>query len=307
MHNELVRETLSTNNMLVLVVEDDPISALISTQALSDPYVTHHVSDGRAAVDFCESTPPDLVLMDINMPGISGLEACVILKNNDMTKDIPVIFITAASDPQSEDECWDAGCVDFISKPFSIKTLRHRVNFHLSIKILTDQLKHQARYDGLTNINNRRFFDEYILKQSKLAARNKTPLALLMIDIDYFKQYNDTYGHLKGDECLKTVASAIQKALVRPADCVARFGGEEFVVVLPATDAIGCQYVGEHLLEVIHELHIAHSGAPSKELTVSIGGALVEQGSLNVQKVIEQADKQLYLAKQGGRDRFIMS
>ena len=293
--------------MVVLVVEDDPISAIISTQALSETYVTHHVSDGHTAVDFCESSPPDLVLMDINMPGISGLEACSILKSNIITKDIPIIFITAASDPQSEDDCWDAGCVDFISKPFSIKTLRNRVNFHLSIKILTDQLKHQAASDGLTNINNRRFFDGYFLEQSKLAARNKTPLALLMVDIDYFKQYNDTYGHVKGDECLKMVAAALKNAAERPTDCVARYGGEEFVIVLPATDANGSHHVGEHLIEIIHELHIAHLGSPLKELTVSIGGAIVEQGSLDVENVIEQADKQLYLAKQSGRDRFLMA
>ncbi|MBU3004464.1 diguanylate cyclase [Paraglaciecola arctica] len=293
--------------MTVLVVEDDPISAIISTQALSDIYDTHHVSDGRAAVDFCLMTPPDLVLMDINMPGISGLEACGILKRNVLTKDIPVVFITAASDPQSEDECWDAGCVDFISKPFSIKTLRHRVNSHLSVKILTDELKRLATSDALTNIKNRRFFDEYFLAQSKLAARNREPLGLLMVDIDYFKQYNDTYGHIKGDDCLKVVADALTKAFVRPTDCVARYGGEEFVVVLPSTDLKGMQHLGKYLIEIVHELKIEHLGSPFKKLTVSIGGALVEQGEEQVENAIEQADKQLYTAKRQGRDKFLMA
>lgn len=292
--------------MVVLVVEDDPISAIISTQALSDNYVTHHVSNGQGAVDFCKSTPPDLVLMDINMPGISGLEACSILKNNVITKDIPVVFITGASDPQSEDECWDAGCVDFITKPFSVKTLRHRVNAHVSVKILTDELKRLANYDALTNINNRRFFDDYLLEQSKLAARNKTPLGLLLIDLDYFKQYNDTYGHLKGDECLKILAGALTEIATRPTDCAARYGGEEFVIVLPNTDAKGIQHVAEHLIKVIHTLNLAHSGSPFKKVTVSIGGAVVEQGSIDTQKVIEQSDKNLYVAKQNGRDRFVM-
>jgi diguanylate cyclase (GGDEF)-like protein len=293
--------------VVVLVVEDDPISAIISTQALSDIYATHHVSDGQAAVNFCESTAPDLVLMDINMPGMSGLEACGLLKSNPITKDIPVVFITAASDPQSEDECWDAGCVDFISKPFSIKTLRHRVNSHLSVKILTDKLKQQATYDGLTNINNRRFFDEYFLEQSKLAARNKTSLGLLMIDLDYFKQYNDTYGHLKGDECLKKVASTLTGIAVRPTDRASRYGGEEFTIVLPNTDAKGVEHIGKHLIDVIQKLNIAHLGSPFKKLTVSIGGAIVEHGSIDVNKAIGQADKQLYLAKQSGRDRFLMA
>ena len=307
MIDSIVNETLSSKKIVVLVVEDDPISAIISTQALSDAYITHHVSDGRTAVDFCESTPPDLVLMDINMPGMSGLEACNILKSNVITKNIPVVFITAASDPQSEDECWDAGCVDFIAKPFSVKTLRHRVNSHLSVKILTDELKRLATYDGLTDIKNRRFFDDYFLEQSKLAARNKTPLALLMVDIDYFKQYNDTYGHLKGDECLKIVASELQKAVERPTDCVARYGGEEFVVVLPDTDANGAQHVGEHLIKIIRELNVAHSASPFKKLTISVGGAIVEQGLLHIEEVIKQADKQLYAAKQSGRDKFLMA
>lgn len=267
--------TLATKKMMVLVVEDDPISAIISTQALSDIYDTHHVSDGKSAVDFCESSPPDLVLMDINMPGISGLEACYILKNNVNTKDIPVVFITAASDPQSEDECWDAGCVDFISKPFSVKTLRHRINAHLSVKILTDELKRLATSDALIKIKNRRFFDGFFLEQSQLAARNKTPLGLLLIDIDYFKQYNDTYGHLKGDDCLKIVAGALAAGTQRPTDSAARYGGEEFVIVLPNTDVRGIQHVGEHLIKVIRELNVVHSGSPFKKLTVSIGGAIV--------------------------------
>ncbi|WP_293748065.1 diguanylate cyclase [uncultured Paraglaciecola sp.] len=307
MSDSLVTKTISSQKIVVLVVEDDLISATISTQALADSYDAHHVSDGQAAVDFCESTPPDLVLMDINMPGMSGLEAYDVLKKNVITKDIPVIFITAASDPQSEDECWDAGCVDFISKPFSVKTLRHRINAHLSVKILTDELKRLATSDGLTQIHNRRFFDTYFLEQSELAARNKTPLGLLMIDIDYFKQYNDTYGHLKGDDCLKVVAAAPSSATKRPTDCVARYGGEEFVVVLPNTDAKGVQYVGEHLVEVIRELNLTHAGSTFKKLTISIGGAIVEQGSRETEKVIEQADKKLYAAKQNGRDQFLMA
>jgi diguanylate cyclase (GGDEF)-like protein len=292
--------------MVVLVVEDDPINAIIYTQALSDIYDTHHVSDGKSAVDFCEGSPPDLVLMDINMPGISGLEACDILKNNVNTKAIPVVFITAASDPQSEDECWDAGCVDFISKPFSVKTLRHRINSHLSVKILTDELKRLVTSDALTKIKNRRFFDGFFLEQSQLAARNKTPLGLLMIDIDYFKQYNDTYGHLKGDDCLKIVAAALTAATKRPTDSAARYGGEEFVIVLPNTDVRGIQHVGEHLIKVIRELNVVHLGSPFKKLTVSIGGVIVEQGSLDTEKAIEQADKNLYAAKQSGRNRFLM-
>jgi diguanylate cyclase (GGDEF)-like protein len=289
----------------VLLVEDDPISALISSQAVSDIYDVVHVSNGLTALDFCESTPPDLVLMDINMPAMNGLVACNLLKANEVTQDIPVIFITANSDPTSEDECWDAGCVDFISKPFSVKTLRHRVNAHLSVKLLTDKLKRLATYDGLTNIQNRRFFDSYIDEQVKLSVRQKTPLGLLMIDIDYFKQYNDNYGHLKGDDCLKDVAAALVAVAERPTDCVARFGGEEFAIVMPNTDDKGVQHVGEHLLKTIQELNIEHTGSPIQKLTVSLGGASLSGASLDVNALIELADKRLYQAKQTGRNKLL--
>ncbi|MGS2719640.1 GGDEF domain-containing response regulator [Paraglaciecola aestuariivivens] len=297
---------ISTQESRILVVEDDEVSALISMQALSDIYQAHHVSSGQAALDFCENTPPDIVLMDINMPGMSGLEACLKLKQNPETKHIPVIFITAHSDPQSEDDCWDAGCVDFITKPFSIKTLRHRVNSHLAVKQLTDKLMHLATYDALTKIQNRRFFDGFILEQAKLAARNNNSLGLLMIDIDYFKQYNDTYGHVKGDECLIAVANALTDIIGRPTDCVARYGGEEFAVVLPDTDSKGVEHVAISILNAIRDLNIPHSESEFGKLTVSIGGTIIKNGSLAVEQAIIKADELLYQAKDNGRNTLVV-
>lgn len=301
------RDELSAEKTLILLVEDDDISALICTQALSDIYRTEHVTSGQAALDFCQDNIPDLILMDINMPGISGLETCKMLKGNAITKDIPVMFITGHSDPLMEDECWDAGCVDFINKPFSIKTLRHRVNAHLTVKHLTDKLKRLATYDGLTNIPNRFFFDGFFLEQVKLAARHKTSIGVLMIDIDYFKQYNDSYGHLQGDECLKLVAKALSQCVERPTDCVARYGGEEFVIVLPSTDLEGVEYLAEKLLATASALNLPHSGSVFKKLTISIGGTIIDHGSLDVQQVIARADKNLYKAKNSGRNKAVIT
>jgi diguanylate cyclase (GGDEF)-like protein len=289
-----------------LLVEDDDISALICTQALSDIYQSKHVTSGQDALDFCQKVIPDLILMDINMPGLSGLETCNMLKSNPTTQDIPIIFITAHSDPLSEDECWDAGCVDFITKPFSVKTLRHRVNAHLTVKNLTDKLKRLATYDGLTDIPNRRFFDGYLHEQARLAARHSSQLGVLMIDIDYFKPYNDTYGHLKGDECLKLIADTLSKVVERPTDCVARYGGEEFVMVLPNTGIEGVRYIADRLLEAIRALNLPHSGSNFEKLTVSIGGTTIEPGASDIEEVIARADKYLYQAKNNGRNRAVV-
>lgn len=301
------RDELSSKRSLILLVEDDDISALICTQSLSDTYHIERVTDGETAIEYCQIKSPDLILMDINMLGISGLETCKMLKSNAVTENIPVIFITAYSDPLIEDQCWDVGCVDFINKPFSVKTLRHRVKAHLTVKQLTDKLKRLATYDGLTNIPNRFFFDGYFLEQAKLAARLQSSLGLLIIDIDYFKQYNDTYGHLKGDECLKLVAKTLSESVERPTDCVARYGGEEFVIVLPNTNLEGVKFLAEKLVVEIAELNLPHSSSPFDKLTVSIGGTVIEQGSLDLQKVIARSDKNLYQAKNSGRNQAVIA
>lgn len=271
--------------------------------ALSDSFVTHHVTDGQAAIDFCAESLPDIILMDINMKPINGLDACRVLKNDTATSHIPIIFMTADVNPTTEDQCWDAGANDFINKPYSIKTLRNRVNSHLSVKLLTDKLKELVTIDGMTNILNRRYLDYYLDEQMRLASRNKASLGFLLIDIDYFKNFNDTFGHLRGDEVLKIVAKSLQSSLSRPSDAVARFGGEEFAIVLPDTQHDGLVHVAKRILNNIEELAILHPASPFEKLTVSIGGSMFEDKQLDQLQLIEKADNNLYKAKANGRNQ----
>ncbi|MEP1554677.1 MAG: diguanylate cyclase [Paraglaciecola sp.] len=293
--------------MLVLIVEDDPLSAVISMQALDGIYQTHHVSSGLEAIDFCQNIAPDLVLMDFNMPIMSGLETCNTLKRKFATKDIPVFFITGRTDPESEDECWDAGCVDFIAKPFSTQTLRHRVMSFLSMKASTDKLKHLSISDELTSIPNRRFFDGFFFQQAKLAARNNTILGLLKVDIDYFRQYNEEYGQFEADNCLKKIAKTLANFARRPTDFVARLEQDKFVLVLPDTDSAGVEYIANCLLETIRNLSIPHQPSPLEIVTICVGGTVVGDGSLDINPIIGRAENSLYQAKENGRNTFVIA
>lgn len=279
---------------------------MIATSALSSSFTTHHVVSGQQALDFCLETPPDIVLMDINMEGLDGLQTCSALKNDERTKHIPIIFSTVDVDPETEDKCWDAGAADFVSKPYSIKTLRNRVNSHLSVKLLTDKLKYLATIDGLTDVQNRRYLDFHLDEQLKLALRNKTSLGFLLIDIDYFKKFNDQYGHLRGDEVLRRVAKSIEDSLRRPSDSVARFGGEEFAVVLPDTDEAGLNHVAQNIIQSIEALTLKHASSPFGRLTVSIGGSMFKEEQADILQLIDKADKKLYQAKDQGRNQIII-
>lgn len=291
---------------MVLIVEDESISAVIAMSALSDSLLTHHVASGQEALDYCLVTLPDIILMDINMKGLDGLQTCVELKNDKRTRHIPIIFSTSDVDAETEDKCWDVGAADFVCKPYSIKTLRNRVNSHLSVKLLTDKLTHLATIDGLTNIQNRRYLDFHLEEQLKLAIRNKTSLGFLLIDIDYFKKFNDRYGHLRGDEVLRRVAKSLKNSLRRPSDSVARFGGEEFAVVLPDTDQAGLLHVANNIIQSIKKLAEPHKDSPFKTLTVSIGGAIFKSQKANLLKLVDETDKNLYRAKEQGRNRIII-
>ncbi|MDO6693974.1 diguanylate cyclase [Aliiglaciecola sp. 3_MG-2023] len=289
------------------MVEDEPISALIAAKALSDNFITHHVSSGQEALDFCDQKLPDIILMDINMPVMDGLTACRKLKDNDNTQEIPIIFVSSHNSPEAEDECWEAGCTDFITKPFSVTTLRHRVNSHLAAKLMSDKLKRLATVDGLTDVQNRHYFDGFLADQMKLCTRLKHHIGLILIDIDNFKLYNDTYGHIKGDECLRQVASTLRTVLKRPTDCLARYGGEEFAVVLPHTDARGVEHIANSMLSAIRALNLPHKLSSLSRVTISAGGICVSPQNLSQIALIQKADQNLYSAKDAGRDQFVVA
>lgn len=289
----------------ILIVDDEPINIHVLSNALNDTYNLFAVTSGREAIAFCMTHAPDLVLMDMDMPDINGVEACKTLKEKSETHDIPIVFVTGHGDSDAEDKCWEAGGVDFLTKPVNANTLNHRIKSHLALKELTDELRRMAYQDGLTQVSNRRYFDEYLLRQQKLSQRSGSFFALLMFDIDFFKSYNDHYGHLAGDDCLRLVAKVLKQSVERPGDFVARFGGEEFAVVLPETDIAGAILVATKLLANVRELGIKHKGSPFDVVTGSIGIAASDGSKKTLQELIDTADRRLYVAKTSGRDQFI--
>lgn len=292
----------SLNTGTVLVVDDQPINIQIIYQILGESYRVLMATNAEQALSVCKKSMPDLVLLDVMMPNISGLEICQLMKADPDIRDIPVIFVTGAQGQAEEDACWSAGGIDFIQKPFTPNTLRHRVNAHLTLKRQSDLLRSLAFVDGLTGTWNRRYFDQYLDSQIALAKRKDSALSLLLLDIDYFKRYNDHYGHLAGDDTLRRVAQAAKSCCNRPADIVARYGGEEFGVILPDTDSSGANVVAEKILTTISALDIPHLQSDFGHVTVSIGAAVnLRHGAT---ALIAAADQQLYNAKSSGRNQY---
>jgi diguanylate cyclase (GGDEF)-like protein len=290
----------------VLVVDDDELTTEIICNALSEICQAHSASTGQEALAFCERVIPDLILLDINMPEMNGDALFATLSNDKLTSSIPVIFITSDTSLETENKCWEAGCRDFVTKPFSALTLKHRISSHIENKKMSDYLQEQASTDGLTGISNRRYFDKYLEKQCRLANRSHRPISLLMVDIDQFKSYNDTYGHQFGDDCLKRIAKLLSNSLTRPTDYVARYGGEEFAIVLPDTDKKGASIVSRKILEAVKQLKIAHASVERQIVTASIGAASLSETQISPTNLISKADENLYLAKASGRDTYVI-
>jgi diguanylate cyclase (GGDEF)-like protein len=231
---------------------------------------------------------------------------CDELKTNVQTRNIPIIFITAMDEMEDEARGLELGAIDYITKPFSPQIVKARVRNHLELKLFRDRLMELSMIDGLTSIPNRRQFDRVISKEWQRALRKQTSVSLILLDIDFFKQYNDCYGHLKGDDSLKQVASALLNELHRPTDLVARYGGEEFVIVLPDTSPDGAIHVAQRIIERLAEINIEHQKSTvANYLTMSMGIASLPPSNENsVLDFIESADKALYRAKQNGRNRY---
>jgi len=217
-----------------------------------------------------------------------------------------VIFVTAKNAEADEELGLNLGAVDYITKPFVIPIARARIRNHILLKQQADRLESLSLLDALTDIPNRRRFDEALALEWKRAARDSKPLSLLMIDIDYFKQYNDFFGHGAGDICLQTVAAELVKGLARPGDLAARYGGEEFVVILPETTQESALQIAQRLRERIENKAIPHI-YPNAEsiITISVGVATQDKiiDSVSPKTLSDAADSALYLAKDGGRNR----
>lgn len=295
----------------LLVVDDQQINILTIYQIFHNDHEVFVATGGAQALDFCRTNdPPDLILLDIMMPDMDGLTVCQLLKAHPSTADIPIIFVTAQSTPDEETRALESGGVDFITKPVNPSVVRARVHTHLTLKAQSDLLRSQALIDGLTGVANRRCFDEALQTEWRRCQRNQLPLALLMMDIDHFKLYNDHYGHQAGDDCLRAVAAVLKAHLFRAHDLCARYGGEEFVCLLPECAAESASAKAEELRQAVANLGLPHQTSPTAaEVTISLGLAAVipdecEQGA---EDLLKAADSALYLAKRGGRNQVCLA
>ena len=290
----------------ILIVDDSPANLNILGKALVENYRLKVTTNGKDALSIARSpSPPDLILLDIMMPEMDGYEVCKKLKEDPETRDIPIIFITAMDSEQNEEYGLSLGAIDYVTKPFSVPIVKARVKNHMELKRYRDILKESSMVDGLTLIANRKRLDEGLRAEFDRARRLGSRLSFLMVDIDNFKAYNDTYGHLEGDKCLCLVAQALKDSLKRPADLVARFGGEEFGCVLPDTALEGALSLAEHMRKAVEDLAIPHeTSAVSEVITVSIGVAsFVPSGTDVCDDIVQMADTALYKAKSTGRNR----
>ncbi len=289
----------------ILIVDDSPTNIHVLAQTLGDDYELRAARDGTSALELLRNSDlPDLILLDVMMPGMDGYAVCREIKEDPLLKDIPIIFISTMDEVESEAKGLELGAVDYISKPFNAGIVRLRVKNHLELKQQKDFLARLSLTDGLTGIPNRRSFDETLEKEWKRARRLQTSITLLMIDIDDFKRYNDHYGHLAGDECLKKIASIFPETLTRPGDFCARYGGEEMACVLPDTDTAGGVFIAEQIQKRLKEIALEHiASSVADTVTISIGVASTRpQIAADCSSLIDKADKALYLAKSSGKN-----
>ena len=326
----------NVNKKKILIVDDriEQVKVLRFTLERKG-YQIEHSLDGETGIQLAHSILPDLILLDINMPKLDGYQVCHHLKSHQQTKEIPIIFLTAAEDVDCKVKGLELGGVDYVTKPFDLKEILARIHRQLEVSELQKQLKQRNKLlqqeinkcnqaeknlylanqqlkqlvitDSLTKVANRLRFDRYLSQEWKRLTREKAPLGLILCDVDYFKLYNDRYGHQAGDECLTKVAQAINRAVQRPADLVARYGGEEFAVIVPNTDAAGTTYIAHKIKVAVGSLAIRHELSDVSEyVTLSQGVTnIVPSHNLKEDSLITMADLALYDAKKQGRNRIV--
>jgi two-component system chemotaxis family response regulator WspR len=313
---------------MVMLIDDQPIVGKLIQNMLTEhaDISFHYCHNPILAIAEAQAIKPTVILLDLIMPELNGLEVLKQIRKNPTLQDTPVIMLSTEDDPAAKVNAFEWGANDYVvklpekieliariryhSKAYIHKLQRDRV-FEALQKAQADlekqniELLRLSQLDGMTEVANRRYFDEYLLIELKRATRNQLPLAVIMLDIDHFKTYNDTYGHLQGDVCLKKVAAILKQQKRRPADFIARYGGEEFSLLLPETDLAGAATLAEKVRAAIESEHIPHQGSSTAAyVTASLGvTGGIPTADDSPEKWLGQADAMLYKAKQAGRNQ----
>jgi diguanylate cyclase (GGDEF)-like protein len=350
----------------LLIVDDIEDNITLMLRFLTRAgYTVLTASDGEHALQLARQANPDVILLDIMMPGMDGYEVCERLKAAEETRDIPVIFMTALTDMQDKLRGFKAGAADYLAKPVERAEVLARVTVHVKLRRLqqelleknrqleeevkvrketeaaiqryanllterneemekeieerrqtqeklnqaNEKLQRLANLDGLTGIANRRRLDEYLDQEWRRLGREKQPLAVIFCDIDHFKAYNDNYDHLRGDDCLREVATLLGRSARRPADLAARYGGEEFVLILPNTSLDGALAVARQVQHDLATMRLPHAYSPiAPYITLSMGVAcVVPQNGGSAEQFLRKADRALRKAKDTGRNRVVVA
>jgi diguanylate cyclase (GGDEF)-like protein len=300
MENDLTEETRAT----ILIVDDEPANLKILSKALEGKYEIMCAISGQDAMDAAKEEHPDLILLDVMMPEMDGYQVCTSLKADPSTAGIPVIFLTGLTSNSDEAKGLEIGAVDYISKPINVPIVCLRVSNHIKLTRALAKLKKLSTTDGLTELANRRHMDMRLARECNGSRRPTQTLSVILMDIDHFKAYNDTYGHQEGDKCLKRVSDVLSDTINRHTDMVARYGGEEFCCILPSTLYEDAMAVANKIRTDILALKIPNQGSSVNDyVTMSLGVVTVLPDNITrPEKILAIADKNLYAAKESGRN-----
>lgn len=295
----------SEKEFSILIVDDEKSNIDVLNEILKSDYKIYIAKSGIDAIKRANTNKPDLILLDIIMPGMNGFEVLTTLKEDDRTRDIPIIFITGLNSVDDEEKGFLLGAVDYITKPFNNSIVKARIKTHLQIVKQMRTIEHLGMIDGLTEIPNRRNYDNNLKNCWAACIINQTPISLLTIDVDDFKKYNDKYGHPQGDKLLYTIAQVMKKSLHRSNDFIARIGGEEFGVILPNTDLDGARKIAERILGNVEITEILNGRDNSiTKCTISIGiSSVYPNDHTDIKAFIAKSDEKLYEAKATGKNK----
>jgi diguanylate cyclase (GGDEF)-like protein len=294
------------NQSVILLVTDEKSNREELRRILQNEHHIELVSGGKDVIDIILERQPDLVLLDLCLKGADSFDLLLKLKETDETRDIPVILLAGSANVKDEERGLRLGAVDYLTRPFHNAVVTARIQIQLDMIKHIRTIERLGMIDALTDIPNRRFFDMRIKEEWRRTCRHKSCVSILMMDVDNFKKYNDTYGHPQGDRLLKFIGKILMDNLHRPSDMAARLGGEEFAVLLGDTDTVGAIKVAETIRRDVENGVVFTAEGEPTSITISIGiGSIIPSIDGDYMELIQQADKYLYMAKESGRNRIV--